>query len=53
MGEALRPDLSAADKPLRPSAFSPHLFEYRLIPRIVWFEFERSLYRRLGFGSAA
>jgi len=45
-----------ADTPIPhspPSVFRPHLFEYRLIPRVVWFEFERSVYRRLGFGNAA
>jgi hypothetical protein len=30
-----------------------HLFEYRLVSRIIGFEFKGPLYRRLGFGNTA
>lgn len=35
------------------SVISVYLFEYRLVSRIIGFEFEGPLYRRLGFGNAA
>jgi hypothetical protein len=35
------------------SVFRAYLLEYRLIPRVVWFELEGLLCRRLGFGNAA
>src|SRR5260221_6337656 len=51
----------AASRPTAPDAiirlilfcFRPHLFEYRLVSRIIGLEFESPLYRRLGFGNAS
>jgi hypothetical protein len=46
-------------KPFAPMAAGPglcrgpHLFEYRLVSRIIGFEFEGLLYLRIGFGNPA